>query len=389
MTMRAFDVVVIGAGIAGATAAAHLTTAGRRVALIEAEDAPGYHTTGRSTALWILNYGPADVRAMTALSRQFFEAPPPGFSETPLMSRRPVVTLATPAQEPDFRKMLAQGRNMRELSAAELKERIPALRPGYAAAAAIEDDTFEMDVAALLHGFLRQLRASGGVLALRSRAGRIERRSGEWHVEVSGGDVFTAPVVVDAAGAWGDEVAALAGVAPLGLQPKRRTALIIDPAPWKVTDWPAMSDAVTSWYAKPEARSKLLVSPAEETDMPPHDAAPEDLDVAIAVDRMQQALDIEVKRVEHSWAGLRSFTPDRSLAIGWDAKVEGFFWSVGQGGYGIQTSPAQGQLVAALIGGRDPGEALSFAKLVDPARFSRAAEKGFVAQAAAASGQRP
>jgi D-arginine dehydrogenase len=386
--MRAFDVVVIGAGIAGATAAAHLTTAGRRVALIEAEDAPGYHTTGRSTALWILNYGPSDVRAMTALSRQFFEAPPPGFSETPLMSRRPVVTLATPAQEPDFRKMLAQGRNMRELSAAELKERIPALRPGYAATAAI-DDTFEMDVAALLHGFLRQLRASGGVLALRSRAGRIERRSGEWHVEVSSGDVFTTPVLVDAAGAWGDEVAALAGVAPLGLQPKRRTALIIDPAPWKVADWPAMSDAVTSWYAKPEARSKLLVSPAEETDMPPHDAAPEDLDVAIAIDRMQQALDIEVKRVEHSWAGLRSFTPDRSLAIGWDAKVEGFFWSVGQGGYGIQTSPAQGQLVAALIGGRDPGDALSFAKLVDPARFSRAVEKGFVAQAAAASGQRP
>ncbi len=373
MTTHSVDVVVIGAGMAGATAAAHLATSGRRVALVEAEDAPGYHTTGRSTALWILNYGPADVRAMTALSRAFFEAPPSGFSETPLMSRRPVVTLATAAQEAGFRKMLEQGRGLRELSPAELKERIPALRPGYAVAAAIEDDTFEMDVAALLQGFLRQLRGSGGVLALRSRAGRIERRAGEWHVEVSGGDVFTAPVVVNAAGAWGDEVAALAGVAPLGLQPKRRTALIIDPAPWQVAQWPAMSDAVTSWYAKPEARSKLLVSPAEETDMAPHDAAPEDIDVAIAVDRMQQALDIEVRRVEHSWAGLRSFTPDRSLAIGWDASVEGFFWSVGQGGYGIQTSPAQGQLVAALVNGRDPGEALSFAKLVRPARFARAA----------------
>ena len=383
MTMHAFDVVVIGAGIAGATAAAHLALAGRRVALVEAEDAPGYHTTGRSTALWILNYGPPDVRAMTALSRQFFEAPPPGFSETPLMSRRPVVTLATAAQEPDFRKMLAQGRDMRELSAAELKARIPALRPGYAAAAAIEDDTFEMDVAALLQGFLRQLRASGGVLALRSRAGRIERRGGRWEVEVTGGDLFGAPVVVDAAGAWGDEVAALAGVAPLGLRPKRRTALIIDPAPWKVGDWPAVTDAVTSWYAKPEARTKLLVSPAEETDMPPHDVRPEELDIAVAVDRMQQALDIEVKRVEHSWAGLRTFTPDRSLAIGWDGAVEGFFWSVGQGGYGIQTSPAQGQIVAALVTGRDPGEALSFAKLVDPARFSRAAKTENEARAAA------
>ncbi|MBV9430622.1 MAG: FAD-binding oxidoreductase [Hyphomicrobiales bacterium] len=379
MRAHAFDIVVIGAGIAGATAAAHLASE-KRVALVEAEDAPGYHTTGRSTALWILNYGPADVRAMTALSRGFFETPPPGFCETPLMSRRPVVTLATAAQEAGFRKLLAQGRGMRELSSAETKERIPALRPGYAVAAAIEDDTFEMDVAALLQGFLRQLRASGGVLALRRRAGRIERQGGEWHVEVSGGDVFTAPVVVNAAGAWGDEVASLAGVAPLGLQPKRRTALIIDPAPWKVADWPAMSDAVTSWYAKPEARSKLLVSPAEETDMTPHDAAPEDIDVAIAIDRMQQALDIEVRRVEHSWAGLRSFTPDRSLAIGWDPKVEGFFWSVGQGGYGIQTSPAQGRLVAALINEGELAEELSFAALVDPARFSRFPEKSTQAQ---------
>jgi len=370
MTTRAFDVVVIGAGIAGATAAAHIA-AERRVALVEAEDAPGYHTTGRSTALWILNYGPADVRAMTALSRTFFEAPPSGFSETPLMNPRPVLTLATAAQEAGFRKMLAQSRGTRELSAAELKQRVPALRPGYAVAAAIEDDTFEMDVAALLQGFLRQLRALGGVLALRSRAGRIERRAGEWHVEVSGGGIFSAPIVVNAAGAWGDEVAALAGVAPLGLQPKRRTALIIDPAPWKVSDWPAVSDAVTSWYVKPEARTKLLVSPAEETDMPPHDAAPEDIDIAIAIDRMQQALDIEVRRVEHSWAGLRSFTPDRSLAIGWDPKAEGFFWSVGQGGYGIQTSPAKGQLAAALVCGRESGEALGFAKLVDPARFTR------------------
>ena len=188
--------------------------------------------------------------------------------------------------------------------------------------------------------------------------------------------------MVDAAGAWGDEVAALAGVAPLGLQPKRRTALIIDPAPWKVADWPAMSDAVTSWYAKPEARTKLLVSPAEETDMPPHDCGAEDLDVAIAVDRMQQALDIEVKRVEHSWAGLRSFTPDRSLAIGWDAKRRRLLLERRARRLRHPNLPRARQLVAALISGRDPGEALSFAKLVDPARFSRAAEKGIVAQAA-------
>jgi D-arginine dehydrogenase len=319
--------------------------------------------------LWILNYGPPDVRGMSALSRPFFENPPMGFAEAPLMRKRPVLTLAARGQEAEFAKMLGESRSLREVPPAGLKGMIPALKPGYASAAAIEEDAFEMDVAALLQGFLRQLRARGGVLALRSRAGRIERRNGSWEVEVKGGAVFRAPVIVDAAGAWGDEVAACAGVAPIGLEPKRRTALIIDPAPWAVADWPAVTDAVTSWYAKPEARTKLLVSPAEETDMPPQDVRPDDIDVAIAVDRMQQALDIEVRRVEHSWAGLRTFTRDRSLAIGWDGAAEGFFWSVGQGGYGIQTSPAQGKIVADLVCGRDPGEAAAVVARVDPRRF--------------------
>jgi D-arginine dehydrogenase len=371
MNTSEFDIVVIGAGIAGATAAAHLS-ADRRVALVEAEEVAGYHTTGRSTALWILNYGPPDVRLMSAMSRAHFENPPPGFTETPLMRKRPVLTLATAAQTDEFAKMLAQSASLREVKLPELETMIPALKPDYAVAAAIEDDAFEMDVAALLQGFLRQHRAQGGVLALRSRAGRIERRNGVWEVEVTGGAVFKAPLVVDAAGAWGDEVAQCAGVKPLGLQPKRRTALIIDPAPWAVADWPAVTDAVTSWYAKPEARTKLLVSPAEETDMPPQDIRPDDLDVAIAVDRMQQALDIEVKRVEHSWAGLRTFTPDRSLAIGWDAKAEGFLWSVGQGGYGIQSAPAQGRILADLVAGRATGEAAEILAKVDPKRFRTA-----------------
>ena len=364
-----FEVVVIGAGIAGATAAAHLS-ADRRVALIEAEEVAGYHTTGRSTALWILNYGPADVRGMSAISRAFFEHPPEGFADVPLMRKRPVLTLATKDQAADFATMLAESRSLREVSPAELEAMIPALRPGYAVAAAIEEDAFEMDVAALLQGFLRQFRARGGKLALRSRAGRIERKAGRWEVEVKGGAVFKAPVIVDAAGAWGDEVAIFAGVAPIGLEPKRRTALIIDPSPWAVAGWPAVTDAVTSWYAKPEARTKLLVSPADETDMAPQDARPDDIDIAIAVYRMQQALDIEVRRVEHSWAGLRTFTPDRSLAIGWDAAAEGFFWSVGQGGYGIQTAPSQGRIVADLVVGRDPGDAADILPRLDPRRFA-------------------
>lgn len=365
------DVTVIGAGIAGATAAAMLS-ADRRVALIEAEEAAGYHSTGRSAALWILNYGPPDVRTLSGLSRAFFERPPEGFAEVPLMSRRPVVFLAPEAQRPALAAMLAEGQGLHEISIAELRQRVPALRPDYAAAAAIEEDAFDMDVAALHQGFLKQLRARGGALALRHRAGRIEHREGRWEVATSSGAVFRAPVVVNAAGAWGDEVAALAGVTPIGLTPCRRTAAIIDPAPYDVTAWPLLNDVGHTWYARPEARTRLMVSPADETPMPPHDVQPDELDVAIGIDRMQQALDIAVQRVERSWAGLRTFTPDRSLAFGWDRDAAGFFWCVGQGGYGIQTSPAAGKLVANLIAGRDPGEAAGIVAAVDPMRFRAA-----------------
>lgn len=364
-----FDIVVIGAGIAGATAAAHLS-ADRRVALIEAEESAGYHTTGRSAALWVQNYGPRDVRELSRLSRAFFENPPIGFAATPLMRRRPVLLLATEAQLPDLDAALAEGIGLRRITAAEAASMLPAIRPGYAAAAAVEDDAFDMDVAAIHQGFLRELRENGGILALRCRAGRIDRRDWQWDIETTTGSVFRAPIVVNAAGAWGDEVAALAGAAPLGLIPRRRTAAIIDPTPHDVEHWPMVLDVQENWYARPEARTRLMVSPADETPSYPHDVRPEEIDIALGIDRMQQALDIEARRVEHSWAGLRTFTPDGSLAFGWDARVDGFFWSVGQGGYGIQTSPAAGQLVADLILGRDPGEAGAIAGAVDPRRFA-------------------
>lgn len=369
MDTHDFDSIVIGAGIAGATLSAALS-ADRRVALVEAEEAAGYHSTGRSAAIWILNYGPPDVRVLTGLSRPFFEDPPPGFADAPLLSQRAVVFLAPEEQRDGLHRMLAGGLGLREISIPALRERVPALRPGYAAAAAIEEDAFDMDVAALHQGFLRQVRAGGGALALRSRTARIERRDGRWEVETSDGTLFRAPVLVNAAGAWGDEVAKQAGVAPLGLTPKRRTGAIIDPSPWGATDWPMMNDVDHTWYVRPEARTKLMVSPADETDIHAHDVQPDELDIAIGIDRMQQALDIEVRRVEHSWAGLRTFTPDRSLAFGWDGAAEGFFWCVGQGGYGIQTSPAAGRLVADVIAGRDPGEAGAILPAVDPRRFA-------------------
>ncbi|GGJ34152.1 NAD(P)/FAD-dependent oxidoreductase [Neoroseomonas lacus] len=371
MDTHVFDVLVIGAGIAGATAAAHLA-ATHRVALLEAEESAGYHATGRSAAIWIRNYGGADVRILTAASRGFFEAPPAGFAEASLARPRPVVHLAPADQVEHLRATIAEGDDMREISLDAVQAMAPVLRPGYAVMAAIESDCFDIDVAAMHQGFLRQTRLAGGVLALRSRAGRLWRENGTWHAETSTGAVFTAPTIVNAAGAWGDEVARLAGLAPIGLQPKRRTACIIDPGDHDCADWPLLGDAGHGWYVRPEARRKLMVSPADETDSDPCDAQPDEYDVAVAIDRMQQALDIPVSRIEHRWAGLRSFTPDRGLAIGQGAEA-GFFWMVGQGGYGMQTAPAAGRLLAALVAQNDPGALAAAVPLCDPMRFARSA----------------
>ncbi len=241
MESRDFDIVVIGAGIAGSTAAAALSPH-RRIALIEAEEAAGYHTTGRSAAMWILNYGPPDVQLLTGASRAFLEDPPPGFTDHPILRRRPVLYLADDAARAEVDALVANGVDVRRLSVDQAAALVPPLRRDVIVAAAIEDDAFEIDVAALHQGYLRQLRAAGGVLALRNRAGAIAWQDGTWSIETSAGAVFRAPVVVNAAGAWGDVVAGQAGVAPLGLTPCRRTGAIIDPSPFAVQDWPMLID---------------------------------------------------------------------------------------------------------------------------------------------------
>jgi D-arginine dehydrogenase len=365
-----FDIAVIGAGIGGATVAAALAK-DYRVALIEAEAQAGYHTTGRSAAIWVLNYGPPDVRVLTGLSRDFFLTPPPDISPVSLGTHRPNIYLAPAAETAALDALIAQDLGIVDIEVAEVKRLVPALRDGYAVRAGLEDNAFDMDVAGLHQGFLRRMRRLGGVLLLRSRAGRIARKNAAWEVEISGGDIVTAATIVNTAGAWGDEVAEIAGVARLGLSPCRRTAAIIDPAPFQVAGWPMVQSAAHQWYVRAEARAKLMVTPCDETPMHPHDVQPDALDVAIAIDRMQQALDIPVHRVEHSWAGLRTFSPDRSLAFGWENSVPGFFWCVGQGGYGIQTAPAAGPLVADMIAGRDPGPAGSVIAAIDPMRFRK------------------
>jgi D-arginine dehydrogenase len=369
MDTETFDVLVIGAGMAGATAAAHLA-ADHRTALIEAEEMAGYHTTGRSAAMWILNYGPRDVQALTGLSRAFLRDPPAGFAEAKLITPRGVAYAAPAGEEALLRQMIAEGTGIREISVADLRAIVPALRPGWAAAAAVEDDAYDIDVATLHQGFLRLFRHRGGMLALRSRTMRIDRAGGLWHVAVTGGATFRARILVDAAGAWGDEVAAQAGIAPIGLTPMRRTGVIIDPAPWQVAGWPILHDAGHSWYCRPEARTRLMLCPCDETPMPPQDIQPDELDIALVVDRVQQALDITVRRVERSWAGLRTFSPDRSLVFGRDPAEPAFVWCVGQGGYGIQTSPAAGRLIADMVADRDSGVAASVLAAIDPARFA-------------------
>jgi D-arginine dehydrogenase len=367
---QAFDIIVIGAGIVGASAAAGLG-ATHRVALVEAEEQAGYHTTGRSAAIWIRNYGPPDVRVLTGLSRDFFLAPPADIGTDHLAVGRKIIYLAPAEQVGALDALIGQQLGIEEISLAEVKAQVPALLEGYAVRAGVELDAFDMDVAALHQFYLRRARQAGGVLLLRSRAGRIERKAGAWEVETAGGTTITAPIVINAAGAWGDEVAAIAGLAPIGLVPCRRTAAIIDPAPYKVENWPMVQSAAHDWYIRTEARSKLMVTPCDETPMHPHDVQPDELDVAIGIDRMQQALDIPVRRVEHSWAGLRTFAPDRSLAFGWENTVPGFFWCVGQGGYGIQTAPAAGALVTAMVKGEDPGPAGVIIPEIDPMRFRK------------------
>lgn len=365
-----FDVAVIGAGIVGASIAARLAPT-HRVALVEAEEQAGYHTTGRSAAIWVRNYGPPAVRVLTGLSRDFFKAPPEDIGTDHLAIDRSILYLAPADQGEHLDELIAQDLGIEEVSLAKAKALCPAMIDGYATRAALEVDGFDMDVAGLHQYFLRKMRQGGGQILLRNRAGRIERKAGAWQVETSGGLVINAPIVVNAAGAWGDRVAEIAGLAPIGLVPCRRTAAIIDPAPFQVEHWPMVQSASHDWYVRTEARTKLMVTPCDETPDIPHDVQPDELDIAIGIDRMQHALNIEVKRVEHSWAGLRTFAPDRTLAFGYDNAAESFFWAVGQGGYGIQTVPAASSLIAAMIRHEDPGAAASILPEIDPMRFRR------------------
>jgi D-arginine dehydrogenase len=368
------DFIVIGAGIAGASAAFELSKQGR-VVLLEREDQPGYHTTGRSAALFTESYGNATIRALTRASRAFLERPPEGFASAPLLAPRGALTIATADRHDAFaaalRELSERDDTIREIDLDHAARLFPPLNRAIVRYAHLEPNAMDMDVHAIHQGYLKGARARGGVLVT---GVRIEAVEPGWRVR-AGDATYGAPVVVNAAGAWADEVAALAGVAPIGLVPKRRTVLLFDP-PRGIDSaaWPMVIDVDETCYMKPDA-GRLLASPADETPSPPTDAQPEEEDIAHAIDRLERFTTLKVARVTHKWAGLRSFVADKTLVAGAAPGASGFFWVAGQGGYGIQTSSAMGRIVAALVAGRgipsDIADQGVRAAALDPARFAR------------------
>jgi D-arginine dehydrogenase len=348
------EVIVIGAGIAGASVAAQIA-AGSRVLLLERESQPGYHATGRSAALFTETYGSEVKRALSHASRPFLQQPPSGFAPTPLLAPRGTLLVATEAQLPKLRQTADDCaglvRNLEWLTADEVRARVGCFASGQVAAGLLEPDAMDIDVHVLHRGFLRQFSAHGGALVNNAEVRSLDWVGGSWRVITSAGE-FRAGRVVNAAGAWADHIGRLAGAKPIGLVPKRRTAITFDPpAGLNVSGWPAVIDIDEQWYIKPDA-GRILASPADETPSMPCDAQPDAYDIAVVVDRLSRATTLEVPRIVARWAGLRSFVEDKLFVVGFDPRVPNFFWLAGQGGHGIQTSPAVSRMAAALFDGQ-------------------------------------
>ncbi|QQS12400.1 MAG: FAD-binding oxidoreductase [Rhodospirillales bacterium] len=349
--MTEVDFAIVGAGIAGVSCAYFLAPRAR-VAILEREHVAAYHTTGRSAALYSETYGGAAIRAITVASGPFYRDPPAGFADVPLLSPRGALfagradeRAALDSAHREFNALVA---SVRRVDKAEALALCPLLRADYVDGGVFEPDAEDMDVAAIHAGFLRGARAAGATLRLKSEVVGLDRRDGKWLVRLADGDTVVAGAIIDAAGAWCDALAAMAGVKPVGLVPKRRTAFTFDAPPGlDIARMPIVVDIAETFYFKPEV-GQFLGSPADETPSEPCDAQPEEIDIAIAVDRIQTATTLEIRRIRNKWAGLRSFVKDKTFVAGYEPGADGFFWLAGQGGYGIQSAPAMGRLSAAL-----------------------------------------
>lgn len=348
-----YDVAVVGGGLIGASAAYHLSRH-CRVALIEQESQPGYHASGRSAAVLLPTYGGPLAQAVTRASLEFLAHPPRDFADDPLPLTTPRGAIFLAGQgELDLLSHwrpadagLMSGARM--VSAREAAERVPILAAEKIAGALWLPDVQDIDAAAMLQGFLRAFKGRGGTLLLDAKVAAITRTDGYWSFETGAGTI-RAKTCVNAAGAWADQVATLAGVTPKGLMPTRRTMVMVG-APPNINSrgWPLVSDAAETFYFKPDA-GRLVVSPADRAPVPAHDVQPDEWDVAVAVERLEAATSLRVRRIEHKWAGLRTFAPDEEPVIGFDPDTPDFMWAAGLGGFGVQAAFAAGRCCEALL----------------------------------------
>lgn len=365
-------VVVIGGGIAGASAAAFLATSGAKVTMVERERTLAYHTTGRSAAQWIENYGHPATRSLTRLSKTFFDSPPAGTADSPLLQPRAFLNVGRPDQESYLGEALQADDDVlvapTQISPEEAASLCPLVDAEKTAFAIIEPGSMDIDVGGVHQAFVRMLRGAGGEIAVSTRVDAARPHGDRWQVDTTAG-VIDADIVVNAAGAWGDLVAVSAGMAPIGLQPRRRTAFM-SPAsslpganPADSHLWPMLVNVGHEWYVKPDG-SQFLCSPADQTPTEPADAKADEIDIAIAIDRINNDTALQLRSVASSWAGLRTFAADESLVIGPDPAQPRFVWCVGQGGVGIQTSPAAGKLAADLTLHLQPEPELQLTQLL-------------------------
>ena len=355
-----FDIVIVGGGIAGASLGTEI--AGKRRSLIvEAEAQCGYHATGRSAAFWLESYGGADVALLTSASRAFLDSPPEEFAESGFLHARGAIHLS----DGDWPEV-PDGVIAKRLSRGELQRLIPGIRARWSKAL-LEPGCADIDVAALHAAYLRAFRRDGGTVATSSRLEAAQFLGGQWTIRLADDSTIKAATIVNAAGAWADPVAEASGIQPLGIAPKRRTMVQLRVGRSGLKELPLVDDAAGSFYFKGESDGSIWLSPHDEIETDPCDAAPEEIDIAIAIDRFEGAVDWPVERVERSWAGLRSFAPDRLPVYGFDSRARGFFWCAGQGGFGIQTAPAAAKLAASVLLGEAPGDMVGH---IDPLIFS-------------------
>ncbi len=361
------DILVIGGGIAGLSAAAALSKHGK-VVVLEAEEQIGFHSSGRSATMLHYFLGDQLVRALTLASRRFIEDPPPGFTDVPLGQPMPVLIHARDDERAELDALESEIRQFAELErldAAGVHELCPILRPD-AVHGLADHQAIRLDAHALLQGNLRQLRANRGELVGSARVASIQANRSDWTVTTERGDQLTAPILINAAGSWADEVARMAGIQPLGLEPKRRTIITFDAPPDAALDrLPFAKTIPDELYFAPES-GRLFASPMDEVPSDPCDAQPDEYEVALAAARMEERTTAKVTRIHSRWAGLRTFTPDRHPAVDFAVDGNGFFWLAGQGGYGLQTSPALASIVESLIVGTpwplpdvEPGDLLA------------------------------